>query len=139
MKANQETPPDKHGASENRQSRQHGVDTLLRWALNHAIEDREAFLARSVNARSADVLAERASAKLLIRVYTERSSAQSGVAAAGEIMRMACQYAETHCTALLEAKKYEHGITRSISLREQYERLQQLRALRIKRWGARGD
>jgi hypothetical protein len=139
MNATQEAQQHNHGIAEDSKSRQHGVDTLLRWALNHAIENREAFLARSVKSRGIDVLAERASAKLLIQVYTERRSAESVVAATGEIMRMACQYAEAHCTALLEARKYEHGITRSISLREQYERLEQLRSLHIKRWGTRGN
>jgi hypothetical protein len=113
-----------------------GVDTLLRWALRHALEDREAILRQHADGVRVFTHTERASATLLIQVFTERCGSERPLVANGEVMRMACSYAERNRADFLAARTYEHGVTKSQSLCEQYERLEQLRALQRKRWGS---
>jgi hypothetical protein len=115
--------------------KKYGVDTLLRWALRHAIEDREEMLQQHADRVRVFTHAERANATLLIQVFTERCASERPLVANGEVMRMACRYAENNRTGFLAARLYEHGVTKSLSLCEQYERLEQLRALHHKRWG----
>jgi hypothetical protein len=117
-----------------RKHQKYGVDTLLHWALRHAIEDREAILQQHADGVRVFTHSERASATLLIQVFTARCGSERPLVANGEVMRMACQYAEKNRADFLAARNYEHGITKSLSLNEQYERLKQLRALHRKCW-----
>jgi hypothetical protein len=118
-----------------RKHRKYSVDTLLRWALRHAIEDREALLHQYASGVRVLTHEERENARLLIQVFTERCGSERQLVANGAVMKMACEYAEKNRADFLAARNYQHGITKSLSLSEQFEQLQQLKALRSTRWG----
>lgn len=111
------------------------VDTVLRWAMRHAIDDREAFLQRSNDLDGVGVMFERESARRLIEMCTLRLWEKRPIAATGKPMRMICALADRQYSSMLKAKKYEHGTSKSGSLREHYEMLMHLRGLRWEQWG----
>ncbi len=116
-------------------SKRIAVDTLLRWAIRVAIEDRERFLQGSEGLRGPVIEAERATAALQVTMFTKRTRSLAKVAAVGEVTRIACDIAVSATDEMLAHALFVEGATASAALNEKFTHVVQLKALIVKSWG----
>jgi hypothetical protein len=109
---------------------------LLKWALSHAINDREAYLDSMAGCTRPEDEEWKAEARDDVKAFSELLNHRKTLKAEGELLLRACIYAESDRSAYLESAHYKRGKANQDPYVEgEADMLIQLRTLRHATWG----